>query len=84
MAEANLFGINGITGVADTEASSKLGRREEKRGESERKKRRECDDRELIVFWRGCFRPVTGYCPGNPLQLVWKRLRFLLCPIFID
>lgn len=52
MAEANLFGINGITGVADTEASNKLGRREEKRGRSERKKSRECDDRELIVFWR--------------------------------
>lgn len=49
MAEANLFGIRGITGVTDTEASNikSEGRSRERRKSSG------CVDRELIGFWKG-------------------------------
>ncbi len=54
MAEANLFRIRGITGVADTEASNMQGYGEEMgRGERREEECSECVDRELIVFWQG-------------------------------
>lgn len=61
MAEANLFRIKRITGVADTEASNGPGPEPSKRGRERQEEGAaggERVDRELIVFWQGSGQPA--------------------------